>query len=124
MIPAKNPEVDAFFVTTHGGAFGEFVFRFKTPPASSNLARVIFQWRSSLLDETLASIIATITSDDAAEIVIDDAATWGFTIKRQMVDLPIGECFWCLYLLDDAAIGDPFSQGTQLVLPAPVIVPP
>lgn len=82
------------------------------------------QWRLNLLDDTLASVIATITSDEIAEIEITSAALWMGIVKEQNIALPIGDYFWMFWGESSSGFGYNYGQGAQKILPRGVIVPP
>lgn len=82
------------------------------------------QWRQNLLDDTRASIIATITSDEIAQIEITSPSLWRGIVKEQDINLPVGDYFWLFWMESSSGFGYTYGQGAQKILPRGVIVPP
>jgi hypothetical protein len=126
MTPATDPEFFKKLAFPHKNAFGGFTFGPYTDESGNNppatLVRVVMQFRSNLLDETLASVIQTISSDDIAEIEITNAVTWEGIVKRQQLDdVPIGEN-WCGVEFEDSDGNfDCLMEGKIPVTPRPVL---
>lgn len=125
MEPATDPEFDKLLTYPHGDAFSGFDFDYKLPggvPPASNLDRVVMQFRTSLLDETRASVVQTISTDDSDEITITSAANWTGTVKQQMLTkLKVGTYYWGLSFEDVAGNISTLAQGKVVVAPMVVV---
>lgn len=130
MVPATLPAFDQDIRFCHRNAFGGFTFRYALPGGEAHpgtLVRVVFQVRVNLLDETLASVIQTISSDEASEIEITDAgpAVYAGIVKKQQLDkVPVGDWWWALEFEDSLETIDPIGKGHLYCEPRPVIPVP
>lgn len=126
MVPDTSAELDSDLSFPHGNAFGGLHFGPYVYPDGSNppnaLSRVVMQFRTNLLDETLASVLQTITSDSASQITISTAATWeGDVLAQQLDKLPVGTHWWAMEFRDSAGLLYPLAQGRITVTPRPVL---
>jgi hypothetical protein len=124
MEPAQNSDFDKSLGYRHGDAFSGFDLTYQTPtgdPPAVPLARVVMQFRTSLLDETLASVKKTISSDEVTEIEITDAAAWSVSVKRQDLGLARGDYFWGMTFEDDDGLTDTLMMGKITVGPKVVV---
>lgn len=126
MTPATDPEFFRKLAFPHKNAFGGFRFGPYVDESGANpgttLVRVVMQLRKSVLDETLASVIQTISSDDADEIEITNPVTWEGIVKRQQLDnVPIGEWWTGVEFEDSDGNLDCLIEGKIPVTPRPVL---
>lgn len=125
MEPAQNPEFDKSLAYRNGDSFSGFDLTYQlpggeTPP--SELDRVVMQFRTSVLDETMASVKKTISSDDINEIEITDAAEWSVSVKKQQLNLAKGDYFWGMTFESadgntDTLMMGKITVGPKIVLP-------
>lgn len=126
MTPASDPEFFKKLAFPHKNAFGGFRFGPYTDESGASpantLVRVVMQLRTSLLDETLASVIQTISSDDIDEIEITNPVTWEGIVKRQQLDeAQVGEWYCAVEFEDSEGNFDCLIADKIQVTPRPVL---
>lgn len=125
MEPQQSKAFDESLSYSHGDAFAGFDFQYQTSTGAapaSPLARVVLQFRTNLLDESKASIVATLTSDDINQIEITSAANWLATVKRQMITrLTVGTYYWGMTFEDDDGNIDTLLKGEIQITPRIVL---
>lgn len=125
MTPASDPEFDKTLTFCRGDAWGGIpAFAIEASPGvppAADLARVRMQFRKNLVDTDPACVLAEITSDDAAKIIISSANGWTGSVPIQLLDLPVGTWYWGMEFEDVNDLPITYGQGRITVLPEVVL---